>query len=79
MTSSWTPRIMRGHAAIPGMNKRLLHHLLPLILPLAVHWTRRQESRVLAGGNTLDQAGLEIARMMGVQHPERVRVLAVSL
>ncbi len=66
-----------GHAAIPGMNKRLVH-ILPLVLPLAVRWARKQEGRALAEGEPLDDAGLEIAKMMGVRHPEKIRVLAVD-
>ena len=57
---------------------RILKHALPLVLPIAAHWARKQEGRALAEGEPLDKTGLKIAKMMGVRHPERIRVLAVD-
>src|SRR5438105_2997855 len=48
-----------------------------LLLPLACQWAVEQEQRILANGELLTAAQLEDARLVGVSHPERVRLLYV--
>jgi hypothetical protein len=48
------------------------------LLPLAVQWTKTQEEFVLKHGNPLSARHLADAKLAGVQHPARIRVLAVD-
>jgi len=48
-----------------------------LLLPLACQWAVKQEERILANGEPLSTAQLADARLVGVSHPERVRLLHV--
>ena len=48
------------------------------LLPLACDWASEQEQRILAAGEPLTAAQLKDARLIGVAHPERVRVLHVG-
>ena len=48
-----------------------------LLLPLACHWAAAQEEHILANGEALSGAKLADARLVGVLHPERVRLLCV--
>jgi hypothetical protein len=47
------------------------------LLPLACEWAAEQEERILANGEPLSTAQLADARLVGVSHPERVRLLYV--
>jgi len=57
---------------------KVLIWLLPLLLPRAVRWAEAQEALILAGGSPLSERELADARVMGVTHPERIRVLQVA-
>jgi len=48
------------------------------LLSLAVQWTKAQEEFALKHGNPLSGRHLADAKLAGVQHPARVRVLAVD-
>ncbi|MFZ4777790.1 MAG: hypothetical protein ACOYM3_20670 [Terrimicrobiaceae bacterium] len=56
----------------------ILLKLFPLILPFAVKWAERAEKRILQEGVPLSESQLSDARLMGVEHPERIRVLMVE-
>lgn len=56
---------------------RHLTPLLPLFLPLAVKWVRIREAEALKHGDPLDPRQLDDARAVGVQAPDRVRLLRV--
>jgi hypothetical protein len=47
------------------------------LLPLAVEWARVQERRILGSGSKLTAAQAADAQAMGVEHPERVRIMPV--
>jgi hypothetical protein len=49
-----------------------------LLLPLACQWAAEQEERILIEGEPLSAAQLEDARLVGVSHSERVRLLHVA-
>jgi hypothetical protein len=51
---------------------------MPLCLPLAVRWVSQQEQKILGAGVALNESQLTDARLMGVVHPERVRLLRVD-
>lgn len=53
--------------------------LLPALNPLAVRWANRQQLLILRDGIPLTDQEREIAGEMGVQQPERVRLLQVPL
>lgn len=55
-----------------------LQTLLPLLLPRAIARAEEQARLGLLEGKALDDAGVDLARRVGVQHPERIRVLAVD-
>lgn len=55
-----------------------LKQALPELLPKAIKWVEEQSEYVQANGLPLNPLGLEIARRVGVQHPEKIRVLTVS-
>lgn len=48
------------------------------LLPLACDWAAEQERHILAAGEALSEAQLVDARLVGISHPERVRLLYVS-
>jgi len=48
------------------------------LAPLAVAWYSEQERVLLARGRPLDSEEEKMARQMGVQHPERVRVIVAQ-
>ena len=52
--------------------------LVPLILPPVCAWVTRQQSRILEEGVALTDEQICDARMIGVQFPERVRLLRVA-
>jgi hypothetical protein len=49
-----------------------------MILPIAVTWAERTEQRILRSGIPLPNPSLDDARRMGVEHPERIRLLLVQ-
>lgn len=51
--------------------------LVPLILPIATAWVRRQERLILSTGVLLNAQQLIDARAAGVAEPERIRLLRV--
>ena len=59
------------------MDKELLRPMLPVLKPLAIEWAERQSRHVLAAGQPLDDKEILVARFVGVQEPEKVRLLAV--
>lgn len=52
--------------------------LLPALLPRAIAWAKTEEQAGLAVGTSLSAAGLELARIVGVRHPEKIRVCVVD-
>jgi hypothetical protein len=48
------------------------------LLPLAVQWAAEQERRVLCEGVRLSEIEMADAKTIGVQNPERVRLLRVA-
>jgi len=57
---------------------KLLLNLFPLLLLIAVRWAERAERRILQEGVPLNEPHLTDARLMGVEHPERIRLLRVD-
>lgn len=51
--------------------------LVPIILPIAAAWVRRQEQLILATGIPLNDEQLADAAAAGVARPDRVRLLRV--
>ncbi|HEY0858196.1 MAG TPA: hypothetical protein VGE16_14115 [Albitalea sp.] len=52
--------------------------LLPLATPVVAAWARWQNRRILRDGEPLTPEQMQIASVVGVVHPERVRVLRVG-
>ncbi|TFE72957.1 hypothetical protein [Methylacidiphilum caldifontis] len=52
-----------------------LEALLPILLPKAIAWGEEKAKDVIARGRELLPAELLIARRVGVQYPERIRLL----
>jgi len=48
------------------------------VAPKAIKWFLAQETRLLKQGRPLAADEMELARRMGVQHPEKVRVLVLA-
>lgn len=57
---------------------RLIVRLLPLAIPIAASWIAWHERRILRLGVTLSEQELSDASQMGVEHPERIRLLKVD-
>lgn len=55
-----------------------LRAALPFLLPRAIAWAEQRSAEIRANGFALDEAGLIIARRVGVANPELVRVLMVG-
>jgi len=51
---------------------------LPHLLEPAIAWAEEQSHFVQLHGEPLDDAGLDLARKVGVQAPERIRVIIVD-
>jgi hypothetical protein len=49
--------------------------VVPLLLPIAVAWVRRQERVILSAGVQLNSRQLTDARAAGVTQPERIRLM----
>mgnify|MGYP001824042308 CR=1 FL=1 len=55
-----------------------LRTVLPQLLPHAVAWAEFQSQLVASSGMALPEALLNVARRVGVQHPELIRVKLVD-
>jgi hypothetical protein len=55
-----------------------LQAALPSLLPGAIAWAQERAQEVAASGSALHDTNLELARSIGVQHPELIRVAAVD-
>lgn len=55
-----------------------LPSLLPQLLPNAIVWAESQSLHVTEVGEALTESGLALARSVGVQHPELIRVKLVE-
>ncbi len=60
------------------MNRPHLPMHLEVLVPAATLWIARQEARILREGRPLNDLEIRDARIVGLKHPERVRVLAVD-
>ena len=49
------------------------------LISSAIDWARTQSQRVLEAGVSLDPHQIDIARRVGVAHPERIRLLRTTL
>ncbi len=52
--------------------------LLPTLLPKAITWAEARSNDILKTGVPLTNLQLRLAHLVGVQEPERVRILEVS-
>jgi hypothetical protein len=52
--------------------------ILPQLLPSAIAWAEAQSRRASKSGHPLDAAGLALAKRVGVQHPELIRLQLVD-
>ena len=50
---------------------------LPRLLPKAIAWAEARSAEILASGTPLTDLELRLAHFVGVQQPERVRILEV--
>lgn len=55
-----------------------LLHILPQITPLAVDWAQARSAEILTSGESLTTAEIDLAKQMGVNHPEQIRLLVVD-
>jgi len=55
-----------------------LQAALPHLLPKAIQWAEARSQEVQVGGISLAEKGLEIARSVGVQRPEQIRITFVE-
>jgi hypothetical protein len=51
-----------------------LRAALPALIPLAIEWATRVSTQAAADGMPLVPGGEDLARSVGVKHPERIRV-----
>jgi hypothetical protein len=51
---------------------------LPQLLPLAIAWVQSQEADAIATGRCLTNLELALAKAVGVQNPDRVRIKLVN-
>jgi hypothetical protein len=59
--------------SIPGMDEQV-----SALAPRAIAWAEQQSARVAKSGVALTPAQQELAREIGVRHPERIRLLVVD-
>lgn len=52
--------------------------LVSSLVPIATWWVAREERKILRHGTPLNAQGMADAAMMGVAHPEKIRVLHVA-
>jgi hypothetical protein len=50
---------------------------LPRLLPLAIEWAESRSREILASGSPLTPHEVELARSVGVRHPELVKIKVV--
>ena len=55
-----------------------LQALLPQLVPRAIAWAETISAEAATTGDTLSDAGLVIARLVGVQFPEQIRIVVVN-
>ncbi len=55
-----------------------LKKLLPDLLPQAVNWAEAQSNLAAVEGDHLNEFGLKLARQVGVEQPEKIRIRLVS-
>ena len=55
-----------------------LRSALPSLLPGAVAWAEARSAEAGVAGSALDADGIAVARLVGVQHPELVRIFVVD-
>ena len=55
-----------------------LQAVLPQLLPRAIDWAERQSDEILSSGEALPETGLRLARAVGVDKPELIRVRMVQ-
>ncbi len=60
------------------MNREVLLTQFERLLPLAARWVEALETRILREGVPLSEQGIADAGALGVQAPERVRLLALA-
>jgi hypothetical protein len=60
------------------MGGNYLLHQFERLLPLAAEWAHEQEQRILREGVPLSKQEITDAKAVGVQEPERVRLLQVD-
>lgn len=51
---------------------------LSMMLPLALRWAEKLKKKVAAEGEPLNATGIRMARSVGVEHPELIRLLEVE-
>jgi hypothetical protein len=54
-----------------------LAEVLPVLLPRAIAWAEERCAAILSEGVALSEEGLRIARAVGVEFPERIRISPV--
>jgi hypothetical protein len=59
------------------MNSPISPAQFELLLPLACEWAAEQEQHIVTAGEALSEAQLLDAGLVGIAHPERVRLLYV--
>lgn len=55
-----------------------LQAALPFLLPKAIQWAEARSREIQTSGVPLGEKGLQIARAVGVQQPERIRIAFVE-
>jgi hypothetical protein len=55
-----------------------LHTALPALLPLAIQWAEDRSREVSIAGVSLNAYQTHSARRVGVQKPERIRIVSVQ-
>ncbi|MCZ6480971.1 MAG: hypothetical protein O6929_11290 [candidate division NC10 bacterium] len=55
-----------------------LQTALPVLLPKAIAWAEGRAAEVVRSGRALNEHELELARGVGVAHPERIRIMLVN-
>ncbi len=58
---------------------KLVTRLCLIALPFGVRWVEAQEALILARGMPLSDESLADARAVGVEHPEKIRLLKVDV
>ena len=51
---------------------------LSMMLPLALRWAEKLEIRVAEEGEPLNETGIRMARSVGVEYPQLIRILEVD-